>query len=151
MINLLYNHHFNDQLPRFTIFPFIFCSIIYWMVDLNNDIDKFFICCAAIILCSLCAVSLGSFLSAASPSLNVAIGIAAPILVPLMIFSGYFLNNEYKHWLFNVIGLIQILNLNYKLNSSLFHLASIFKLVRLCKWNIGNKSMGEYNKYNMSS
>jgi len=64
------------------------------MTGLNSEIDKFLYCCLAIILTSFTAVSLGTFISAASPSLSVAIAVAAPILVPLMIFSGYFLNNE---------------------------------------------------------
>ena len=70
------------------------------MAGLNNDVDKFFITCVTIILVSNCAVSLGTFLSAAAPSLNIALALAAPILVPLMIFSKIFsllfLNWEYS-------------------------------------------------------
>ena len=38
-------------------------------------------------------ISIGSFISAAAPSPELALIIAGPILVPLMIFSGFFLNN----------------------------------------------------------
>jgi ABC-type multidrug transport system permease subunit len=64
------------------------------MAGLNPEFDKFIICVVTIILVANCAVSFGSFISAASPNVNVALGLSAPLLVPLMIFSGYFLNNE---------------------------------------------------------
>jgi ATP-binding cassette, subfamily G (WHITE), eye pigment precursor transporter len=63
------------------------------MAGLNSDIEKFFICVGTIVLVANCAVSFGSFLSCACPSVNAALAISGPVLVPLMIFSGYFLNN----------------------------------------------------------
>lgn len=36
----------------------------------------------------------GGALSAAAPNTNVALALSAPLLVPLMIFGGFFLNNE---------------------------------------------------------
>jgi ABC-type multidrug transport system permease subunit len=64
------------------------------MANLNNDVDRYFICCAIIILVSNASVSFGRFLSAVAPSINVALGLSGPVLVPLMIFSGVFLNNS---------------------------------------------------------
>jgi hypothetical protein len=64
------------------------------MANLNNDAGRFFICCAIVILVSNIAVSFGGFISAVAPSTNVALGLSGPVLVPLMIFSGMFLNNE---------------------------------------------------------
>ncbi|RNA03564.1 white-like isoform X2, partial [Brachionus plicatilis] len=81
-------------LPKFIIFPAIFVSIVYWMAGLNNDGLKFALCVLAIILVANSAVSFGSFISAAAPSVNAALALSAPLLVPLMIFSGFFLNNE---------------------------------------------------------
>ena len=87
------------------------------MVGLNPDVGRFFLCVVTIIFVANTTVAFGkyfgakifpfigdelevevfflaSFLSAASPSINVALAISGPILVPLMIFSGFFLNNE---------------------------------------------------------
>lgn len=64
------------------------------MCGLNPEFDKFIICVCAIVLVANAAVSFGSLISAAAPNVNAALALAAPLLVPLMIFSGYFLNNE---------------------------------------------------------
>ncbi len=91
------------QIPQFTLIPFMFVVIIYWMSNLNNDGGRFLICCLIIILVANCSVSFGECISAAAPSLNVALAMSGPVLVPLMIFSGFFLNNasvpDYFIWL----------------------------------------------------
>nr|UOU03354.1 ATP-binding cassette subfamily G-like 4 [Brachionus rubens] len=82
------------ELPKYIIFPAIFVTIVYWMSNLNNDAVKFSLAVLTVILVANAAVSFGSFVSAAAPSVNAALALSAPLLVPLMIFSGYFLNNE---------------------------------------------------------
>jgi len=73
------------------------------MANLNNDGGRFLLCCLIVILVANCAVSFGEFVSAAAPSLNAALAMSGPLLVPLMIFSGFFLNNasvpDYFIWL----------------------------------------------------
>jgi hypothetical protein len=84
------------------------------MSNLNNDVTRFFICIGILVLVSQAAVAfgeefnlsvnirkesnfflfLGTFLSAAAPSTNAAISMSAPLIVPQMIFAGYFLNNS---------------------------------------------------------
>lgn len=64
------------------------------MSNLNNDVDRFLICVGIIIFTANVASSFGTFISAIAPSTNVAMAISAPVLVPLMIFGGFFLNNE---------------------------------------------------------
>ena len=70
-------------------------SICYWMANLNNELDRFFTCVLIVILVAQTAVSFGTFLSACAPTTNIAIAISGPVLVPLMIFSGFLLNSEY--------------------------------------------------------
>ena len=72
----------------------MFTTIVYWMSNLNNDPIRFMFCCLTLVLVANSAVSFGSFISASAPSVNAALALSAPILVPLMIFSGYFLNNK---------------------------------------------------------
>ncbi len=64
------------------------------MSNLNNDVERFLICLGILIFTSNVASSFGTFISAVAPSTNVAMSISAPVLVPLMIFGGFFLNNE---------------------------------------------------------
>ncbi|CAF0898548.1 unnamed protein product [Brachionus calyciflorus] len=82
------------DLPTFFFLPIVFMSIAYWMANLNNGPDRFFICVSIIVLVVQCSLAFGCFLSALAPSTNVALAIAGPILVPLMIFSGFLLNYE---------------------------------------------------------
>ena len=116
-VNFYTNNDYNHQqyiisyplkLPKYIIFPAIFTAIVYWMCGLNPDFGKFMICVAAIVLVAQCAVSFGSMLSALAPNVNAALALAAPILVPLMIFSGYFLNNELVYKISDII-IIRIL------------------------------------------
>jgi ATP-binding cassette, subfamily G (WHITE), eye pigment precursor transporter len=82
------------DIPIYIIMPTIFMSICYWMANLNNELDRFFTCVLIVILVAQTSVSFGTFLSACAPSTNVAIAISGPVLVPLMIFSGFLLNSE---------------------------------------------------------
>ena len=83
------------KLPTFTLIPIVFMSIAYWMANLNNKFDRFVIAVCIIILVVQCSLAFGTFLSALAPSVNVALAIGGPILVPLMIFSGFLLSFKY--------------------------------------------------------
>ena len=63
------------------------------MADLNNSFRAFVISCIIFCLVAQCAVSFGHFLSAVSPTVSIANILAGPILGPLMLFAGHFLNN----------------------------------------------------------
>ena len=80
------------EVPMFIVLPFFFMLIVYWMANIGQSIQGFLICTGIIILSAQAAVSFGNFLSATAPSTNVAIALAGPILVPLMIFSGFLIN-----------------------------------------------------------
>ena len=92
----IYNFNFLSispfKFPSHSVLPFLFMSIIYWMSNLNNDINKFFICGSLVVLAAQASLAFGHFLSAVSPSSTVATGIAGPFLGLVMIFSGHFLN-----------------------------------------------------------
>ena len=79
------------------------------MSNLNNDVGRFFMCVLIVILVANSAVAFGkililtiliyyfeikgSIISAIAPNPTAGSAISAPLLVPLMIFSGFFLNN----------------------------------------------------------
>jgi hypothetical protein len=107
------------KMPNFLILPVVFECIVYWMANLNPDFTRFLICCTVIVLVVQCSLAFGTFLSVVSPSTNVgkhnikgifavdfynarnhnhvcklALSLAGPVLVPLMIFSGFLLNYD---------------------------------------------------------
>ncbi len=94
---------FSLKLVTFVVIPVIFMSIAYFMAGLNPDPWRFFICVAIIVLVVQCSLAFGTFLSAIAPNTNIALAFAGPVLVPLMIFSGFLLSfdaiPDYFIWL----------------------------------------------------
>ncbi|XP_065564750.1 protein white-like isoform X2 [Artemia franciscana] len=83
-----------SDLPRFIILPVLFLMLPYFTIGLNPSIDRFIIAAGICILVALCATSYGYMVSCASPNLATALAISAPMMVPLMLFGGFFLNNN---------------------------------------------------------
>ena len=82
------------ELPFQIFLPFLFTAICYYMVDLNNDIDRFFLHLLIVILTSTAAQSLGYLISALVPSVSVALAITPVIVIPFMLFGGLFINSD---------------------------------------------------------
>ena len=53
--------YFSLQLPTFIIFPFIFTSVLYWMIGLYNDVFAYLYLVAVIIFVANCAASFGMY------------------------------------------------------------------------------------------
>ncbi|KAG8177288.1 hypothetical protein JTE90_029424 [Oedothorax gibbosus] len=70
----------------------VFISINYWMVGLNPDFKAFLICMAILVLMANVSASFGYMVSCMSSSLNVALSISIPLLMPLVLFGGFYLN-----------------------------------------------------------
>jgi ABC-type multidrug transport system permease subunit len=64
------------------------------MTNLYASAKRFFIFAAIIILTSFASVGLGSVISVISDTSEQAQAIQIPIILPLMIFGGFFLNNQ---------------------------------------------------------
>ncbi|XP_078572713.1 protein white-like [Branchiostoma floridae x Branchiostoma japonicum] len=79
------------ELPYFVVLPLVFTAICYWMVGLYEGWQEFLICFAIITITANVSVSAGYMISTLSPSVDVAMAIAAPMLIPLMLFGGFFL------------------------------------------------------------
>ncbi|XP_078703250.1 protein white-like [Branchiostoma floridae x Branchiostoma belcheri] len=79
------------ELPYFIVLPLGFTAICYWMVGLYAGWQEFLICYAIITITANVSVSAGYMVSTISPSVDVAMAIAAPMLIPLMLFGGFFL------------------------------------------------------------
>lgn len=81
------------ELPKFLILPFILITVIFWMSGISNDAGVYFSIVGILLLTTQVAVSFAIFLSIAMPSLDAALAISIPIIIPLLIFAGFFLNN----------------------------------------------------------
>lgn len=107
------------EMPVQILSPVIFTCIFYWMVGMNSDPMRFIIACLINILLVQVVVGFGYMTSCLAPSLPIALAIAAPMLIPLMIFGGFFLNSSsVPTWLvwFKYIGWFlytnELLNIN---------------------------------------
>ena len=103
------------DLPLYLLEPVILTTILYWMVGLNPDVLRFFIACGIILLvtqvlttapshhdisasklvaiCYQVVLSVGYFLSCLSPNVDVALAVAPVVIIPFMLFGGFFLNS----------------------------------------------------------
>ena len=82
------------ELPIFIIMPIISTTIFYFMAGMNPGFDRFLITCSVFVLLTQIVVSVGYLMSCITNSIQIAIALAPAILVPLMLFGGFFLNNE---------------------------------------------------------
>ncbi|XP_057379243.1 protein white-like [Daphnia carinata] len=82
------------DLPLFILFPFLFVLIPYFAIGLNPAADRFFIACGITILVANVASSFGFMISCLAGSTDVALALAPPLVIPLLLFGGFFLSNE---------------------------------------------------------
>jgi len=82
------------EAPFFVIFPWLQATITYWMVGLQQDAAKYFILCSIVVLCAVSGFALGIFFACVFNSLEMALAITPVVLLPLMLFSGLFINQN---------------------------------------------------------
>ena len=91
------------DLPVFIIFPFVFVSIVYFIIGLNPEWDRYLIACGIVILVANVAASFGMFgnfylpfrfkiylvfsfkgfmVSCLANTTQVAMAMAAPLIIP---------------------------------------------------------------------
>ncbi|OXA56819.1 protein white isoform X2 [Folsomia candida] len=80
------------EVPLYILFPFGFISITYYMVGFNPDFDRFLIACLVVVLVANVACSFGYMISCISGSVTMALSLAPPLIIPFMLFGGFFLN-----------------------------------------------------------
>lgn len=85
-----YLSKFVSELPFQILIPFMFSCIFYWLVGLNPGVGQFFTFCGIMILMCTTACSLGIWVSAMAPSVGVALAIAPSIMLPIILFGGFF-------------------------------------------------------------
>jgi ABC-type multidrug transport system ATPase subunit/ABC-type multidrug transport system permease subunit len=74
--------------------PLLFGIVLYWIVGLNPDLDRFGIFLVLVFLASFVSESLGLFIAALAKSAALANAISPLFLVFFLILSGLYLNND---------------------------------------------------------
>lgn len=91
------------EIPFLLILPWLMITIIYWMVGLRDDAGAYFILVVMSCLGSVVGFSIGVCFACMFSSLPIALAATPLILLPLMIFSGFFVNLEqipiYFRWI----------------------------------------------------
>lgn len=82
------------ELPFIMILPWLFIGIIYYVVQFNPDVERFFILGGCVVCVCLLGNMWGIFLGAAIPNPKLALQFAPLVFVPFLLFSGYTTNTE---------------------------------------------------------
>lgn len=81
------------ELPLFLAVPILFTTIAYPMVGLREGFYYFAIACGVVSLVANVSTSFGYLISCASSSISMALSVGPPVIIPFLIFGGFFLNS----------------------------------------------------------
>nr|QST15003.1 ABCG2-like1 protein [Diaphanosoma celebensis] len=91
------------DLPIYLFFPWLFLTIPYFAIGFNPAADRYFTAAGIVILVANVATSFGYFVSCLTSSVQVASALAAPLIIPMLLFGGFFLRGDsipvYFEWL----------------------------------------------------
>lgn len=91
------------ELPFTLVFSFITATAIYFMVGLVNTVSQYLVFSTIMMLTSIIGTSLGTFFASLFDEFTLALAITPLVLLPLMLFSGLYMNigsiPVYFNWL----------------------------------------------------
>lgn len=82
------------ELPIFLFIPILFISVFYWMVGLNPNFERFLYAIVIVELLTQVVVAFGYLISCIAKDVNMALAIAPTLIIPMMLFGGFFLNSS---------------------------------------------------------
>ncbi|XP_011149501.1 protein white [Harpegnathos saltator] len=90
------------EAPIFLAVPLIFTIIVYPMIGLYPDMKHFFIATGIVALVANVSTSFGYLISCISNGVSMALSVGPPVIIPFMLFGGFFLNTasvpSYFEW-----------------------------------------------------
>ena len=81
------------ELPLFIAVPFVFTSITYPMIGLRTGATHYLTTLFIVTLVANVSTSFGYLISCASSSISMALSVGPPVVIPFLIFGGFFLNS----------------------------------------------------------
>ncbi|KII72103.1 Protein white [Thelohanellus kitauei] len=82
------------DIPVFTLMPSIMILITYFMIGFNQTVKSYFSFWLTLVLVSLVATSFGYLISALTSKYETASALAAPLMIPFMIFGGFMIRTK---------------------------------------------------------
>nr|XP_031835364.1 protein white [Nomia melanderi]XP_031835365.1 protein white [Nomia melanderi]XP_031835366.1 protein white [Nomia melanderi] len=80
------------EAPIFIAVPLLFTIVAYPMIGLYPGIDHFFVTAGIVALVANVSTSFGYLISCISDNLSMALSIGPPVIIPFLLFGGFFLN-----------------------------------------------------------
>ncbi|KAL0130712.1 hypothetical protein PUN28_002381 [Cardiocondyla obscurior] len=80
------------EAPIFLAIPLVFTAIVYPMIGLYPGVKHFFIATAVVALVANVSTSFGYLISCISNGVSMALSVGPPVIIPFLLFGGFFLN-----------------------------------------------------------
>ena len=91
-VSAYYVAKFVSELPFTLIPPIVFCSILYYMANLNPLVDRFLVFNLITCVLAVASTGLGMIISSFAPNVEAAMALAPPIGVAMALFGGFIIN-----------------------------------------------------------
>ncbi|XP_028399573.1 protein white-like isoform X2 [Dendronephthya gigantea] len=82
------------EVPIFSFAAVLLITICYWMAGLREEADAFFVCVGIGVLIVNTAASYGYAISTMTSSVETATALGPVVMLPLLLFGGFFVNND---------------------------------------------------------
>ncbi len=146
----------NTDLPFQILFPSLYVTILYFMVDFKNTAEAFFVFLVVAVLVSNVGASLGFLMSGATGSVAVSLSLAPMTFLPLMLFSGFLVNLETVTWALRWIAYINPMRYGFSAIMQSEFTGLVFTCPtgappNACPWKTGDQVLSQYDLGNLTT